>query len=105
MYNYSSQYTDAGLYTCSSGGRKYKIPGSYGNEILFLVKIQSINPQWTWYKCSISFLTGHYEQDANTYASWGIECKLLIVYRYIYVRVHAFIRCKNGLVQHKDQWN
>ncbi|XP_019849586.1 PREDICTED: alpha-galactosidase-like [Amphimedon queenslandica] len=38
-------YTDAGLYTCSSGGRKYKIPGSYG----------------------------HYEQDANTYASWGIE--------------------------------
>lgn len=38
-------YTDAGLYTCSSGERPYKIPGSYG----------------------------HYEQDANTYASWGMD--------------------------------
>ena len=41
------QYTDAGLYTCSPGGRPYKIPGSYG----------------------------HYEQDAQSYADWGIECK------------------------------
>lgn len=24
------QYTDAGVYTCSQGGRPYKIPGSYG---------------------------------------------------------------------------
>jgi len=38
-------YTDAGLYTCSSGERPYKIPGSYG----------------------------HYEQDAQTYASWGMD--------------------------------
>jgi len=38
-------YTDAGLYTCSSGQRPYKIPGSYG----------------------------HYQQDANTYASWGMD--------------------------------
>eukprot|EP00054_Salpingoeca_dolichothecata_P037648 m.11586 g.11586 ORF g.11586 m.11586 type:complete len:414 (-) comp7758_c0_seq2:46-1287(-) len=38
-------YTDAGVYTCSSGERPYKIPGSYG----------------------------HYEQDANTYASWGVD--------------------------------
>ncbi|XP_065836434.1 uncharacterized protein [Oscarella lobularis] len=38
-------YTDAGEYTCSTGGRHYKIPGSYG----------------------------HYEQDAQTYASWGVE--------------------------------
>jgi len=38
-------YTDAGLYTCSTGGRDHQIPGSYG----------------------------HYQQDANTYASWGID--------------------------------
>jgi len=38
-------YTDSGLYTCSSGGRSYPIPGSYG----------------------------HYEQDANTFASWGVD--------------------------------
>ena len=41
------QYTDAGMYTCSTGGRPHKIPGSYG----------------------------HYEQDAKTYAEWGIECE------------------------------
>ncbi len=41
------QYTDAGLYTCSQGERDHKIPGSYG----------------------------HYEQDAQTYADWGVECK------------------------------
>ncbi|XP_011402528.1 PREDICTED: alpha-galactosidase-like [Amphimedon queenslandica] len=38
-------YTDAGMYTCSPGGRNHTIPGSYG----------------------------HYEQDANAYASWGVE--------------------------------
>eukprot|EP01124_Arcella_intermedia_P024789 TRINITY_DN4263_c0_g1_i1.p1 TRINITY_DN4263_c0_g1~~TRINITY_DN4263_c0_g1_i1.p1 ORF type:complete len:398 (-),score=70.60 TRINITY_DN4263_c0_g1_i1:48-1241(-) len=38
-------YTCAGTYTCSSGGRDHKIPGSYG----------------------------HYEQDAKTYASWGVD--------------------------------
>lgn len=38
-------YTDAGLYTCSSGQRLHKIPGSYG----------------------------HYSQDAKTYADWGVE--------------------------------
>lgn len=38
-------YTDSGLYTCSSGGRSYRIPGSYG----------------------------HYEQDAMTFASWGVD--------------------------------
>jgi len=38
-------YTCAGTYTCSSGGRDHKIPGSYG----------------------------HYDQDAKTYASWGID--------------------------------
>ena len=43
------QYTDAGLYTCSSGERPYKIPGSYG----------------------------HYDQDAKTFTDWGIECKQL----------------------------
>jgi alpha-galactosidase len=37
-------YTDAGLFTCNQGHRPYKIPGSYG----------------------------HYEQDALTYASWGM---------------------------------
>jgi hypothetical protein len=35
----------AGLYTCSQGGRDFKIPGSYG----------------------------HYEQDAATFASWGVR--------------------------------
>jgi alpha-galactosidase len=38
-------YTDAGEYTCSQGGRSYKIPGSYG----------------------------HYDQDAQTFASWGVD--------------------------------
>eukprot|EP00117_Sycon_ciliatum_P025328 scpid76498/ scgid21046/ Alpha-galactosidase; Alpha-D-galactoside galactohydrolase; Melibiase len=38
-------YTDSGIYTCSTGTRDHKIPGSYG----------------------------HYEQDANTYASWNVE--------------------------------
>ncbi len=38
-------YTDSGIYTCSSGGRSYSIPGSYG----------------------------HYEQDAATFASWGVD--------------------------------
>jgi len=38
-------YTDAGTYTCSQGERSYKIPGSYG----------------------------HYDQDANTFASWGVD--------------------------------
>ncbi|XP_064390820.1 uncharacterized protein LOC135338698 [Halichondria panicea] len=38
-------YTDAGVYTCSQGGRDHKIPGSYG----------------------------YYEQDAKTYAQWGVE--------------------------------
>jgi alpha-galactosidase len=38
-------YTDGGLYTCSQGERPYKIPGSYE----------------------------HYEQDATTYAKWGVE--------------------------------
>jgi alpha-galactosidase len=38
-------YTDAGLYTCNQGERDYKIPGSYG----------------------------HYEQDAKTFANWGVE--------------------------------
>ena len=23
--------------------------------------------------------TGHYQQDANTYASWGVECEPIIV--------------------------
>ena len=43
------QYTDAGLYTCSSGERPYNIPGSYG----------------------------HYDQDAKTFTDWGVECKQL----------------------------
>jgi len=47
------QYTDAGLYTCSQGGRSHKIPGSYG----------------------------HYSQDAETYASWGVECKPVVLLR------------------------
>ena len=47
------QYTDAGLYTCSSGERPYKIPGSYG----------------------------HYDQDAKTFADWGIECKQLKLHK------------------------
>jgi len=38
-------YTDAGVNTCSTGGRPHPIPGSYG----------------------------HYEQDAKTYASWGVD--------------------------------
>ncbi|XP_065911762.1 uncharacterized protein [Dysidea avara] len=38
-------YTDGGIHTCSSGERPYKIPGSYG----------------------------HYEQDAFTYAKWGVD--------------------------------
>jgi alpha-galactosidase len=38
-------YTDAGEYTCSSGERPYKIPGAFG----------------------------HYEQDAATFASWGVD--------------------------------
>jgi alpha-galactosidase len=38
-------YTCAGNYTCSSGGRDHKIPGSFG----------------------------HYQQDANSYASWGVD--------------------------------
>jgi len=38
-------YTDAGLYTCSQGGRDHPIPGSYG----------------------------YYKQDANTYAGWGLD--------------------------------
>jgi len=41
------QYTDAGMYTCMQGERDHKIPGSYG----------------------------HYKQDAQTYADWGVECK------------------------------
>jgi alpha-galactosidase len=38
-------YTDAGIYTCNKGQRSHDIPGSYG----------------------------HYQQDANSYASWGVE--------------------------------
>lgn len=38
-------YTDLGEFTCSEGGRPHKIPGSYG----------------------------HYQQDASTFASWGID--------------------------------
>ena len=38
-------YTSAGITTCNRGGRSYEIPGSYG----------------------------HYEQDAATFASWGVE--------------------------------
>ena len=35
------------MYTCSRGERDHEIPGSYG----------------------------HYEQDAQTYADWGVECE------------------------------
>jgi len=38
-------YTCAGTYTCSPGGRNHQIPGSFG----------------------------HYQQDANTFASWGVD--------------------------------
>jgi hypothetical protein len=38
-------YTDSGTETCSTGGRPFKIPGSFG----------------------------HYEQDAATFASWGVR--------------------------------
>jgi len=38
-------YTDAGVNTCSQGERPFKIPGSYG----------------------------HYAQDAQTFASWGMD--------------------------------
>jgi len=38
-------YTCAGTFTCSSGGRDHKIPGSFG----------------------------HYQQDATTFASWGVD--------------------------------
>lgn len=38
-------YTSAGSTTCSSGGRPYNIPGSYG----------------------------HYAQDAESFASWGVD--------------------------------
>jgi len=38
-------YTDAGILTCSDGGRNHSIPGSYG----------------------------YYVQDADTYASWGVD--------------------------------
>eukprot|EP00039_Didymoeca_costata_P014081 m.223034 g.223034 ORF g.223034 m.223034 type:complete len:174 (+) comp15941_c0_seq15:321-842(+) len=38
-------YTSAGNATCNSGGRPYKIPGS----------------------------EGHYQQDADTFARWGID--------------------------------
>ena len=39
-----SVYTDSGNQTCESGGRPFPIPGSFG----------------------------HYEQDAATFASWGV---------------------------------
>eukprot|EP01102_Stenamoeba_stenopodia_P020805 TRINITY_DN8243_c0_g1_i4.p1 TRINITY_DN8243_c0_g1~~TRINITY_DN8243_c0_g1_i4.p1 ORF type:complete len:439 (-),score=84.44 TRINITY_DN8243_c0_g1_i4:151-1410(-) len=42
---YLGVYTDSGVYTCSDGGRPHKIPGSYG----------------------------HYQQDADQFASWGID--------------------------------
>lgn len=81
--NSCMQYTDAGLYTCSTGGRPHKIPGSYG----------------------------HYDQDAKTYADWGIECKLDTQYWintlwvYTWLLCHfAHYRCKNGLVQYKGRW-
>ena len=81
--NSCMQYTDAGLYTCSTGGRPHKIPGSYG----------------------------HYDQDAKTYADWGIECKLDTQYcintLWVYTRLlchFAHYRCKNGLVQYKGRW-
>ena len=38
-------YTSAGNQTCSSGGRPYKVPGS----------------------------RGHYDQDAKTFAGWGVD--------------------------------
>ncbi len=38
-------YTDSGTETCSTGGRPFKIPGSYG----------------------------HYAADAATFASWGVR--------------------------------
>lgn len=38
-------YTDSGTYTCSTGGRPFLIPGSYG----------------------------YYAQDAATFASWGVR--------------------------------
>lgn len=38
-------YTDSGVNTCSTGGRPFLIPGSYG----------------------------YYQQDADTFASWGVD--------------------------------
>jgi len=42
---YFGLYTCAGTYTCSPGGRDHKIPGSFG----------------------------HYDQDAQSYASWDVD--------------------------------
>jgi hypothetical protein len=49
--NIITKYTDAGVYTCSPGGRPHQIPGSYD----------------------------HYDQDAKTYTDWGIECTLRFI--------------------------
>ncbi len=68
------QYTDAGVYTCSEGGREHKIPGSYGMTIQ-LRYIQPV-PVFKLHALLAHYRhIGHYEQDAQTYATWGVECK------------------------------
>ena len=59
------QYTDAGIHTCSKGQRAHEIPGSYGQYYQYFCILANNLPFNG---------TGHYEQDANTYASWGVEC-------------------------------
>ena len=64
------QYTDAGMYTCKKGERDHKIPGSYG----------------------------HYEQDAQTYADWGVECKSLPVSHWKFDWVETFVFKSNMFI-------
>lgn len=43
---------------------------------------------------------GHFEQDAATYAEWGVECEFMHITIIIMVMLawSTFHRCKDGLV-------
>ena len=42
--------------------------------------------------------SGYYTQDAQTYASWGVECKSKLIKGLNFSNSHTYPRRKNGLV-------
>ena len=79
-----SECTSIHVYICSIQMPGYTHAVRVSGHMIFLGATVSMNILLVYPASIQCSYTGHYQQDANTYASWGVEC-MFTEYTYMYV--------------------